>query len=439
MTKLYATTVATASPRDNPYKLSDGEGLYLLVKPNGRKVWRLNYRHLGKQRTLTFGTWPEVGLADAREKRLEARRLIAAGLDPSHEAKLATARARVAEANSFKMIAEEWYAKNVREGRAPITLRKLRWLLEQAYPRIGNRPISKITAQEALAVLRASEARGHFESASRMKSVLSRVFRYAIATTRAERDPTTDLRGALTAPKVKHLAAITEPARAGDLLRAIEGYQGHGVTIYALRLSPHLFVRPGELRKAEWAEFDFEAGIWTIPAEKMKMRRPHRVPLSDQVLCLFEALWDLTGGGRYCFPSFRSPRIPMSDNTINAALRALGFGQEEMTAHGFRAMAATLLNECGQFHPDAIERQLAHVENNGVRRAYARGEYWDERVRMMQYWSDELDRLRQAVPSARPQFRRSAGEGPKRPGLRAAQPDRSAPVIARGRKSSTGG
>ena len=408
MTRLFAKTIANAAPGERNYKLADGEGLYLLVRPGGSKLWQLGYRHLGKQRTLSLGKWPTVSLADARERRNEARRLIAAGLDPMHEARLAAARATLAEANSFKHLAEEWYLKNECEGRAPITLRKIRWLLDMAYPLIARRPVSQITAQEALAVLRAAEARGRFESARRMRSVLSRVFRYAIATARAERDPTSDLKGALTAPKVKHLAAITSPARVGDLLRAIETYMGHGITLHALRLSAHLFVRPGELRKAEWAEFDFGKGVWTIPAEKMKMRRPHGVPLSDQAIGLFEQLYELTGTGRYCFPSFRSPRRPMSENTVNAALRALGFSKEEMTAHGFRAMAATLLNECGLFHPDAIERQLAHVENNGVRRAYARGEYWDERVRMMRHWSNELDRLRDGARVIKPDFARRA-------------------------------
>jgi len=411
MATLFATTVANAKPRERDYKLSDGAGLYLLVRPNGTKLWRLNYRYLEKHRTLAFGAWPEVTLADARERREEARRLLAAGTDPSHQQKVDAARARVEENDTFKVVAIEWLAKNEREGIAEITLSKMRWLLEKAYPRIGNRPIAKITAQEVLACLRAVEATGRHESARRMRSVLSRVFRYAIATTRAERDPASDLRGALTVPKAKHLAAITTEDRAGDLMRAIEGYSGHAITLYALKLSAHLFVRPGELRQAEWAEFDFDRSIWNIPAEKMKMRRPHRVPLSSQVLELFEGLWDLTGEGRYCFPSFRTGKRPMSENTVNAALRALGFGQEEMTAHGFRAMAATLLNESGRFNPDAIERQLAHMENSGVRRAYTRGEYWNERVSLMQFWSDELDRMRAGGKVLKPIFpgrRRSA-------------------------------
>lgn len=407
MGKLFATTVTSARPREREYKLTDGAGLYLLVKPNGTKLWRLNYAYLGKQRTLSFGAWPDIGLADARERRDEARKLIAAGLDPSHEAKLAEARAMLSEENSFKLVAEEWVAKQEREGMAEITLSKIRWLLAKAYPKIGNRPVAKITAQEVLAVLRSIEATGRYESARRMRSVLSRVFRYAIATTRAEIDPARDLRGALTVPKAKHLAAITTPKGAGELMRAIEGYTGHAITLFGLRLSAHLFVRPGELRQAEWSEFDFDRSVWNIPEQKMKMRRPHRVPLSTQVTRLFEQLWELTGTGRYCFPSFRSPRRPMSENTVNAALRALGFGQEEMTAHGFRAMAATLLNETGKFNPDAIERQLAHMETNAIRRAYTRGEYWDERVRMMQYWSDQLDEMRDGAKVLKPNFRRA--------------------------------
>jgi integrase len=404
MSILFATTVTNAKPQARDYKLSDGGGLYLLVRPNGAKLWRLNYRYLEKGRTLAFGAWPAVALADARARRDEARRLLAAGIDPSHQQKVDAARARVEENDTFKTVAKEWTAKNEREGMAEITLGKIRWLLDKAYPKIGNRPVAKITAQEVLTVLRAVEATGRYESARRMRSVLSRVFRYAIATTRAERDPASDLRGALIVPKAKHLAAITTANGAGELMRAIEGYTGHAITLFGLRLSAHLFVRPGELRHAEWSEFEFDKAVWSIPAEKMKMRRPHRVPLSTQVLDLFEQLWELTGTGKYCFPSFRSDARPMSENTVNAALRALGFSQEQMTAHGFRAMAATLLNETGRFHPDAIERQLAHMETNGVRRAYTRGEYWDERVTMMQFWSDELDRLRDGAKVLKPNF-----------------------------------
>ncbi|HWI85393.1 MAG TPA: integrase arm-type DNA-binding domain-containing protein [Sphingomonas sp.] len=335
--------ITNAKPRDKAYKLADSDGLYLFIQPNGAKLWRMNYRHLGRQKTLYFGAWPEVGIAAARQQRDKAREQIAAGLDPAAVKRIETLARKVAADNTFKTIAEEWVAKNEREGRAPITLDKIRWLLGMAYPMIGTLPISKITPQEVLAVLRKVEATGRYESARRMRSVLSRVFRYGIATARADRDVAADLRGALITPKVQHLAAITTPKEAGGLLRAIEGYTGHEITAIALRLSPHLFVRPGELRSAEWTEFDTQGAVWSLSAEKMKMRRPHRVPLSHQVLDMLKELHALTGDGRFLFPSFRSPKQCMSENTVNAALRRLGYSQEEMTAHGFRAMAATLL------------------------------------------------------------------------------------------------
>jgi len=401
--------ITNAKPRDKAYKLADADGLYLAVQTNGTKLWRMNYRYLGRQKTLYFGAWPEVGIAMARQQRAVAREQIAAGLDPAAEKRSETLARKVAADNTFKTIAEEWVVKNEREGRAPITLDKIRWLLGMAYPMIGSFPVSKISPQEVLAVLRKVEATGRYESARRMRSVLSRVFRYAIATARADRDVAADLRGALITPKVRHLAAITTPKEAGALLRAIDGYTGHEITAIALRLSPHLFVRPGELRKAEWEEIDTQDAVWSLPAEKMKMRRPHRVPLSQQALALLEDLRLLTGDGRDLFPSFRSPRQCMSENTINAALRRLGYSQEEMTAHGFRAMAATLLNEMGIWNPDAIEKQLAHLDTSMVRRAYTRGEYWDERVRMMQHWSDYLDQLRDGARILRPNFGNGRG------------------------------
>lgn len=401
---LTAIGIKNAKPRLKPYKLADADQLYLVVQPNGRKFWRMNYSYLGKQKTLSFGRWPDVTLAEAREKRDEARRQLAADTDPSEQAKLAKFEAISEAENSFKAVAEEWYAKNEMEGKAKRTLDKMRWLLEMAYPSLGNRPIAQISAQEALLVLRKVEATGRYESARRMRSVLSRVFRYAIATARADRDVAGDLRGALIVPQVKHLAAITKAEDAGGLMRAIEGYEGHFITRLALRLTPHVFVRPGELRKAEWNEFDFDRLVWTIPAEKMKMRFPHKVPLSKQVLAIIDTLHPLTGDQVYLFPSCQNADRPMSENTINGTLRRLGYGKDEMTAHGFRAMAATLLNEMGIWNPDAIERQLAHMENSGVRRAYTRGEYWDERVRMMQHWSDYLDELRDGARILRPKF-----------------------------------
>jgi integrase len=282
-----------------------------------------------------------------------------------------------------------------REGRTDVTLAKKRWLLDFAYPMIGERPIAEITAPEVLAALRKVEARGRYETARRLRSTCSIVFRYAIATARADRDPCVDLRGALTAPKVIHRASIVDPVSIGALLRAIDDYDGLPLTKAALKLAPLLFVRPGELRKAEWAEFDLEHAEWRIPAAKMKMRRLHRVPLSKQADAIIRDLQALSGDGRWLFPSVRSILRPMSENTLNAALRRLGYGKEHMSAHGFRGMASTRLNEMGCWNPDAIERQLAHQEPNDVRRAYIHAaEYWPERVRMMQAWADYLDELR---------------------------------------------
>jgi len=406
------TTIRNARPRAKAYKLTDGNGLYLLVQPNGRKLWRMNYRYLNKQKTVAFGVWPDVELEDARNRRDKARKLLAAGGDPSFEKRKARALAIDSSANTFKTIAEEWIKKQEREGLAQITLDKIGWLLGKAYGTLGNRPIDEISAQEVLTALRKVEASGRFESARRMRSVVSRVFRYGIATARANRDVAADLRGALVSPKPKYLAAITTPKEVGALMRAIEGYSGHAITLLALKMTPHVFVRPGELRRAEWDEFDIEKKVWSIPAEKMKMRRPHRVPLSTQVMAILEELDALTGDGKYLFPSFRSRWRPMSENSINGALRRLGYSQEQMSAHGFRATAATLLNEMGTWSADAIERQLAHQET-GVRRAYARGEYWDERVKMMQHWSDHLDALRNGAQIITGRFPKREGTDPK--------------------------
>jgi len=394
--------ITSAKPKAKPYNLADGQGLVLIVQTSGSKLWRFRYRYGGVQKTLHLGPWPATSLADAREKCREARKAIAAGLDPVLEKKRAKITARFAVATTFKEVALEWIAKCEREGRADVTLDKIRWLLGMAYPLIGSHPINSITPTETLSVLRKVEAKGRYESARRMRSVLSRVFRYGIATARCDRDVAADLRGALTTPKTTHHAAITDPEDVGILLKTMDGYTGQDVTRMALRLSPHLFVRPGELRQAEWIEIDVDKAVWSIPAERMKMRRPHRVPLSRQALAMIEELREISGHRRYLFPCMGSPRRPMSENGVNQALRRMGYETGEMTAHGFRAMAATLLNEMGQWNPDAIERQLAHQEVSSVRRAYARGEYWDERVAMMQHWSDYLDGLRDAAEATRP-------------------------------------
>jgi integrase len=387
------TRVRTARPSDRPIKLSDSGGLYLLIKPNGSKLWRLAYRFGGKQKSLAIGVYPAVTLKHAREKRDEARRLLADNVDPSMQHRLEKLKA----ASTFRAVAEEVLVKLEREGRADVTLAKKRWLLDFAYPAIGERPIAEITALEVLAVLRKVEARGRYETARRLRSTCGIVFRYAIATGRAERDPSLDLRGALTTPKVVHRAAIVDPAKIGTLLRAIDDYDGLPLTKLALKLAPLVFVRPGELRKAEWAEFDLERAEWRIPAAKMKMRRPHRVPLSTQALAIIRDLRAFSRGGRWLFPSVSSISGPMSENTLNGALRRLGYSKGEMTAHGFKGMASTRLNEMGCWNPDAIERQLAHQESDDVRRAYMHAaEYWPERVKMMQVWADYLDELRDA-------------------------------------------
>lgn len=396
--------INAAKPKAKAWNLSDSQNLYLVIQPNGSKLWRFNYRFLDKQKKLHLGGWPTISLAEARARRDEAKKKIAEGIDPALEKKRARIAAKYAAANTFEAVAKEWLVKCERDGLAPVTVDKIRWLLAKAYPLIGIIPIAQITPHEVLAVLRKIEATGAYESARRMRSVLSRVFRYGVATVRCDKDVAADLRGAIAVPKVKHFAAITRPSEVGALLRAIDGYSGHKVTVMAMRLSPHVLLRPGELRQAEWTDIDFDEAIWYIPAERMKMRRPHRVPLSRQVIAMLRELHEHTHWWKYLFPCLGKPRKAMSENAVNQGLRKLGYTTDQMTAHGFRAMAATLLNEMGEWHPDAIERQLAHVDTNQVRRAYARGEYWDERVVMMQRWSDYLDQLRDGGKILRPEF-----------------------------------
>ncbi|HEU4959617.1 MAG TPA: integrase arm-type DNA-binding domain-containing protein [Sphingomonas sp.] len=403
---LTAIAIRNAKGRAKSYKLTDSDGLYLLVSPAGARYWRMNYRYLGKQKTLAFGVYPDIGLADAREQRDAARKVLARGDDPGEQIKLERIAATVAASNSFKAVADEWLVKVEREGRSAATMKKLRWLLDFINASIGKRPIASISAQELLVMLRKMESKGKYETAKRLRSTCSQIFRYAIATARADRDVAADLRGALIAPQPVHRAAITTANAAGGLLRAIEAFEGHPNTKVALRLLPHVFVRPGELRHAEWADFDFDKALWTIPPHKTKMRRPHIIHLSRQALAILETIEHDADYSRFLFPSLRSVDRPMSENTINAALRRMGYAQDEMTGHGFRAMAATLLNEMGLWHPDAIERQLAHCDNNAVRRAYARGEYWDERVKMMQHWSDHLDFLRDGAKVIKGKFRK---------------------------------
>lgn len=382
-----------AKPRDKSFKLADGAGLYLEVMPNGSRYWRMRYRIAGKDTRLAFGVYPEVSLAEARQRRDDARRAMRDGRDPSAERKADKTRKVLAAANTFEAIAREWLAKQKASMAAATHAKALACFENDLFPWIGNRPIGEIDPPELLATVKRIEARGARESAHRAKQRAGQVFRYAVAHGVAKRDPSADLRGALAPPVSKSRAAVTDPAKVGDLLRAIEGYAGQLATRCALRLAPLLFVRPGELRAMEWAELNLDGAEWRIPAERMKMREAHTVPLSSQAVAILRELQPLTGRARYVFPSLRTGDRPMSENTINAALRRLGYDKDTMTGHGFRALASTRLNEMG-WQPDVIERQLAHAERNKVRAAYNRAQYMDERRRMMQAWADYLDALR---------------------------------------------
>jgi len=386
--------IRTAKPGARLVKLSDGGGLQLWIMPDGAKRWRFAYRLGGAQKLLAIGVYPATGLREAREARDDAKRLLADGQDPAFVKKVAKAAKATASANTFEAVAGELLDKKRREGKAENTIEKLEWLLGLALPFIGNRCITEITAPEILAVLRRSEARGRHETATRLREIIGGVFRFAVATGRAQGDPTGALRGALTTPKVQHRAAIIEPKAFGGLLRALAGYDGAPETRAALELLALTFVRPGELRAAEWAEFDLDASVWAIPAEKMKMKRPHRVPLAPRAVAILRELQGITGAGKFLFPSIRSAARCMSENTINAALRRLGFARDEMTGHGFRSAASSMLNESGLWNADAIERQLAHVDNDSVRRAYARADFWEERVRMMAWWAERCEEMR---------------------------------------------
>ena len=392
--------IRNAKPKAKPYKLADALGLFLLVQPSGGRLWRLKYRIDGREKKLGFGTYPDVSLSDARKRREEARALIAAGKDPSREKQRDKVRSGLDAENTFTAIANEYCTKRRRDGEkawAPATATRSEYLLSLLNGSVGRLAINEIEPADVLGAIRKIEGKGNLESARRTLQLASAVFRYAVATARLGSDPTRDLRGALTAPTVTHYGAVTDLARVGELLRAIDGYQGQGFTKLAMQLAPHVFVRPGELRHAEWCEIDLDAALWTIPAKKMKMRKAHHVPLSIQAVALFRELHSITGPTGYVFPSIRTRARPMSENTINAGLRRLGYSSNEMTAHGFRAMASTLLNESGKWHPDAIERALAHADSDKVRAAYHRGAHWQERVEMAQWWSDYLDQLRKGA------------------------------------------
>ena len=385
--------VKSAKGKKKPYKLNDGQGLYLQVSANGGKWWRFKYRFDDKEKLISLGTYPEISLIDARERRDAARKQVANGIDPG-EVRKAQKAARGQVENSFEVIAREWHEKfspRWTPVHAETTIKRLE---RDAFPWIGERPIAEIKAPELLTVLRRVESRGALETAHRVKSICGQVFRYAVATGRAERDCSYDLKGALPPAAKTHLAALTDPKDVAALLRAIDGYQGSFVVKSALQLAGMFFVRPGELRNAEWAEFDLEAGIWSIPAEKMKMRLPHIVPLSRQAVDNLMVLHPLTGRSKYVFPSPRTNQRPMSNNAILAALRRMGYDKDEMTGHGFRAMARTILDEVLHVRPEYIEHQLAHAVRDPNGRAYNRTAHLDERKKMMQLWSDYLDEIK---------------------------------------------
>ncbi|MGA3209213.1 MAG: integrase arm-type DNA-binding domain-containing protein [Syntrophales bacterium] len=385
--------IRAAKPKDKAYKMFDIDGLFLLVTEQGHKWWRFRYRFDGKEKLLSLGIYPEITLADARQRRDEARRQIAHGIDPG-ALRRAQKQADTTATETFEVIAREWHDKfkpTWTEGHAKTIMDRME---RDLFPWIGSRPINEIKAPELLSVLRRVESRGALESAHRIRTVAGQVFRYAVATGRAERDPSADLKGALPQPGEKHHAAITDPKEVAPLLRALDGYSGHFVVKCALRLAPMFFVRPGELQHAEWVEMDIDEAAWNIPAHKMKMKQAHIVPLSRQAIEILIELKQLTGASKYVFPSGRSFARPMSNNALLAALRRMGFDKNTMTPHGFRAMARTILDEVLHVRPDFIEHQLAHavIDPNG--RAYNRTTHLVERRKMMQTWADYLDGLK---------------------------------------------
>jgi integrase len=385
--------IKNAKPRDKDYKLTDGFGLHLLITPTGGKLWRFQYRYAGKQKLLSFGVYPSISLVEAREKRETARKQLANEIDPG-DLKKAQKAARIENAsNSFEAVTREWHERFKTQWSEAHSERILKRLELDIFPWIGARPIGEIKPPEMLSVLRRVEART-LETAHRLKIACGQVFRYAVATGRAERDPVADLRGALPPVKNKHFAAPTDPKDVAPLLRAIDEYDGSFVVKCAMRLAPLFFVRPGELRKAEWSEIDLDAAEWNIPGHRMKMKEAHLVPLARQAVEILRELKLLTGHSRYVFPCQRSPLRCMSDNAVNAALRRMGFEKTEIVGHGFRAMARTLLDEVLHVRPDFIEHQLAHAVRDPLGRAYNRTSHLAERKKMMQQWADYLDKLK---------------------------------------------
>lgn len=382
-----------AKPINRDRKLYDEKGLYLLIATSGSRRWYLKYRFLGSEKKLGLGHYPEVSLKAARAKRDAARALIDVGKDPSQERQAQRLLAKAATDNTFGVVGREFLDKRAADGLAEATKSKSEWLFAQLEPQLGKMPVSEITAPILLSVLQAVVRSGRLETARRLRSLAGRIMRHAVVTGRAERNPATDLQRALVAPKVRHHPAIIDAGELGALLRAIDTYEGYPSTIGALKLSPHLFQRPGEIRAMRWSELDLDRAKWVIPAERTKMRRPHEVPLSRQAIEIIESMRPISGIADYVFPAFHSRTKPISENTVNQALRRLGY-KGAMTAHGFRSTASSLLNESERWSPDVIERALAHQDQNAIRATYNRASYWKTREEMMQWWSDHLDTLR---------------------------------------------
>lgn len=390
---LTALAITKARPREKAYKLSDGGGLFLFVKPNGSKLWQQKYRFLGKERLLSHGQYPDVSLAQARQKRDDARTTLAEGRDPAVQKRLAQIAAETQARTTFKLVAEEYIEGSEQRGLAPATMKKKRWyLLDLAAP-LHNRSISEIAPAEVLYLLKSIEKSGRRETAKKMRSALSAVFRLAVVTQRAEADPTTPLKDALVPPKVIGRAAITDEKQFGALLRSFDEFTGWPVIVAAMKFQILTLTRPGETRGAKKAEFDLERRVWTLSPDRMKMRREHQVPLSRQAVEIVKAYWPAIDGVELLFPSLVSNRKWLSENAFNSALRRMGYAKEEVTAHGFRVTASTILNSRG-YDPDVIEAALAHQDKNAIRRTYNRSIYWDQRVKLMQEWADLVDNFR---------------------------------------------
>jgi integrase len=385
--------IVKAKPKDRPYKIADGDGLHLLIQPGGSKLWRFRYRFGRRENMLALGTYPAVSLLDARGRRDEARKTLATGVDPAAKRKQEKIAASVLAANTFGAIADEVLANKQESDAASTTLSKNRWLLKDLAAPLSDRPIIDITAAEILRLLKIIEKSGRRETARRLRGMIGSVFRYAVVTQRATGDPTTAIHGALLPPKVQHRAAIVNEIQFGALMRAIDEYDGWPTLAAALKFTALTMARPGEVRGALRREFDFENAVWHISEERTKMRRPHDIPLSPQAITLLKDIWPLSKFGEIVFASIRSTRRPLSENSMNSALRRMGYTKDEMTAHGFRASASTILNSRG-FNPDVIEAALGHQDENEMRRIYNRSKYWPERVKLMNDWAELLDSFR---------------------------------------------